>query len=91
MDLRGAGFEDSLVYEIAVSTGRILVTRNIKDFRLLIGSKNDYGLIAVPPHISVDQLDTSLTALLMRHGPKYFQGRIVHLVEQQESKKKEDI
>jgi hypothetical protein len=35
-DLHHDGMVDSLIYELAVSTGRIILTSNIKDFRPLL-------------------------------------------------------
>jgi hypothetical protein len=36
-------------------------------------------VVDVPPHWTRRQVDTKLTALLMRHGPKYFAGRFLSL------------
>src|SRR3954466_4473089 len=69
LDLHDAGLKDPQVYELAVTTGRILVTRNARDFRPLVGTKKDAGVIAIPPHALAEQLDRALAALLMRHGP----------------------
>jgi len=82
MDLNRAGTPDPIVYELAVSLGRIIVTRNDKDFVPLSGTKTDAGIIAAPPHWQPIQVDTKLTALLMKHGPAYFAGRLRNLTEQ---------
>jgi hypothetical protein len=36
-------------------------------------------VIGIPETWSTSRLDTKLTALLMRHGPNYFRGRLVPL------------
>lgn len=78
-DLRAGGLPDPQVYALAVTTGRILITRNSKDFRDLVGTQKDAGIIDVPPHAQARVLDTTLTALLVHHGPAYFQGRLLPL------------
>ena len=78
-DLHGGGLPDPHVYALAVETGRILLTRNTKDFRALVGTKSDAGVIGIPPHTPVRLLDTTLTALLVHHGPAYFRGRLIPL------------
>jgi predicted nuclease of predicted toxin-antitoxin system len=83
MDLKGASLEDPDVYDLAVQTGRILITRNDNDFRPLVGTKQDAGVIAIPPHTPAAQVDTALAALLMRHGPRYFAGQLRNLSREQ--------
>src|SRR4051812_46711593 len=75
MDLSLAGLKDPQIYEFAVKAGRIIITRNGKHFRPLAGTKNDAGIIAVSGETPASQVDTALTALLKREGPKYFAGR----------------
>src|SRR3954471_22490205 len=72
MDLGLAGLEDPPVYDLAVKTDRIIITRNGKHFRPLAGTKDDAGIIAVSGETPASQIDTVLTALLKREGPKYF-------------------
>ena len=74
-DLNRGGDSDPVVYELAVSQRRIILTRNVKHFRALVGTKQDAGCIAVPPHWKPAQIDTRLTALLTQHGPAYFARR----------------
>jgi predicted nuclease of predicted toxin-antitoxin system len=75
MDLGLAGLKDPQVYDFAVKSGRIIITRNGKHFRPLAGTKEDAGIIAVSAEASPAQVDTALTALLKREGPKYFAGQ----------------
>ena len=74
-DLKHGGDSDTVVYELAVSQGRIILTQNAKHFRPLVGTKQDAGCIAIPPHWLPAEIDTRLTALLTRHGPAYFARR----------------
>ena len=74
-DLRHGGAKDPAVYDIAVSQSRIILTENERHFRPQVGTKDDTGVIAIPPHWTPAQVDTKLTALLMRHGPTYFAGQ----------------
>lgn len=78
-DLRAGGLPDPQVYALAATTSRILITRNSKDFHALVRTKRDAGIIDIPPHTPARVLDTTLTALLVHHGPTYFQGRIIPL------------
>src|SRR5512142_2706180 len=78
-DLHAGGLPDPRVYELAVTTGRILITLNSKDFHALVGTKRDAGILDIPPHTPARVLDTTLTALLVYHGPAYFRGRLIPL------------
>ena len=74
-DLHLDGLPDPQVYELARQQGRILLTINVKDFRPLL--RDDCpGIIGIPDAWLPDRIDTKLTALLTRHGPNYFRGRI---------------
>jgi hypothetical protein len=73
-DLNLAGLPDPQVYALALSQGRIILTKNIKDFRKLL-REDCPGIIGLPETWSLSRVDTHLTALLMRHGPNYFRGR----------------
>src|SRR5688500_7228188 len=74
-NLRREGLLDPPVYELAVSLGRILVTFNWSDFVPLVGRTKDCGVIGVSG-MDWHRIDTKLTALLMRHGPGYFRGKV---------------
>ena len=84
-DLNLASLPDPAVYELAVSQGRIILTKNVKDFRPLLHAAAP-GIIGIPETWSNSRVDTKLTALLMQHGPTYFKGRFRSLgaIEAQE-------
>jgi hypothetical protein len=75
-DLSRGGDSDPAVYELAVSQRRIILTRNVKHFDPLVGTKKDAGCVGIPPHWQPPQIDTKLTALLMKQGPAYFAGQL---------------
>lgn len=78
-DYHQQGLPDPEVYEMACDQRRIIVTINRDDFAKLVGTKEDCGIIAIPDGPAATRTDTKLTALLMRHGPNYFRGRLVPL------------
>jgi predicted nuclease of predicted toxin-antitoxin system len=73
-DLHLGGLPDPEIYQLAVSQGRIMLTKNVKDFRPLL-REGSPGIIGIPETWSAKRVDTKLTALLMKHGPNYFRGR----------------
>jgi hypothetical protein len=73
-DLHHGGMDDPLIYALASQQGRIILTTNVKDFRPLLRDDAP-GVIGIPATWSDSRLDTSLTALFMRHGDNYFRGR----------------
>jgi predicted nuclease of predicted toxin-antitoxin system len=84
-DLNLASLPDPAVFELAVSQGRIILTKNVKDFRPLLQADSP-GIIGIPETWSNSRVDTKLTALLMQHGPTYFKGRFRPLSAQEEEK-----
>lgn len=78
-DYNKSGTPDEEVYKTACEQGRIIITINRDDFIKLVGTKDDCGVIAIPDGPAAARTDTKLTALLMRHGPNYFRGRLVPL------------
>jgi hypothetical protein len=62
------------VYALAVSQGRIILTINVKDFHPLLRNEAP-GIIGIPEAWSAERIDTKLTALRIKHGANYFQGR----------------
>jgi predicted nuclease of predicted toxin-antitoxin system len=74
-DLHLDGLPDPAIYELARQQGRIILTKNVKDFRPLLRDDSP-GIIGIPETWSTSRIDTKLTALLTRHGPNYFRGRI---------------
>jgi len=78
-DFNLAGLADPAVYRLAVSEQRILVTLNEKDFLPLVGTQRDKSVIGVSPHLTVEQIDTKLTALLVRSTPAKLAGKFTPL------------
>jgi predicted nuclease of predicted toxin-antitoxin system len=72
-DLHLGGLPDPAVYELALKQGRIILTKNAKDFRPLL-REDSPGIISIPETWATSRVDSKLTALLMRHGPNYFRG-----------------
>ena len=77
-DLNLASLPDPEVYALALSQGRIILTKNVKDFRPLLGEDSP-GIIGIPETWSNHRIDSKLTALLMKNGPNYFRGRYLPL------------
>ncbi len=78
-DLGKGGASDLAAYNLALGTNRIILTQNARDFDDLVGSQEDCGLISIPPHWGPQMIDTKLLALLRRHSPRFFKGRLVSL------------
>src|SRR5512144_2040195 len=72
-DLHLGGLDDAPIHELAVAQQRIILTKNVQDFRPLL-REDSPGVIGIPETWSVARLDTKLTALLTKHGPTYFRG-----------------
>jgi hypothetical protein len=85
-DLNLGSLPDPQVYELAVSQDRIILTKNVKDFRPLL-REDSPGIIGIPETWSNRRVDTKLTALLMRHGPNYFRGRYHSLAAEDQTSK----
>jgi hypothetical protein len=81
-DFNLAGLADPDVYRLAVREQRVLVTYNEKDFLPLVGTQNDVGVIGVSPHLTVEQIDTKLTALLVRSTPRSLAEKFTPLTGQ---------
>lgn len=80
-DLNSGGLPDPQVYMLAVKLNRLLVTYNAKDFKKLASQSLDTGVIGVSANLSPHQVDTKLTALLMRSGEKALLGNYTPLSE----------
>src|SRR5512144_115010 len=77
-DLHLGGLDDAPIHELARARQRIILTSNVKDFRRLL-REDSPGIISIPETWSAERLDTKLTALLTKHGPAYFTGRVRNL------------
>ena len=80
-DLNKSGLADPQVYTLAAKLQRILVTYNIKDFRQLASQSQDTGIIGISPNLQLHQIDTKLTALLLRCNQKALFGKYTALSE----------
>lgn len=81
-DLKKAGIPDPEVYDIAITQKRIIITLNKADFKKLAGTKNDFGIIGIPPNLLPPHIDTKLTALLMKLKPNQLRGKYIPLGEE---------
>lgn len=73
-DLNSGGLPDPQVYQVAIKQKRLLVTYNSKDFKALASESQETGIIGISPHLPLHQIDTKLTALLIRSNQKALQG-----------------
>ena len=80
-DLKNAGLANPQVYTLAATLKRLLVTYNIKDFRQLASQSQDTGIIGISPNLPLHQIDTKLTALLLRSSEKALRGKYTALRE----------
>jgi predicted nuclease of predicted toxin-antitoxin system len=78
-DLKSGGLSDPHVYLVAIKQRRLLVTYNVKDFKEMAAQSQESGVIGVSPHLSLQQIDTKLTALLLRSNEKALQGKFTPL------------
>ena len=78
-DIGKGGLGDKEVYEIAKQEKRIIITYNIKDFRILASQSSDTGVIGITQMLRADQLDKKLNALLSKSSERSFYGRYTPL------------
>ena|SRR5579859_2673295 len=78
-DLKSAGASDQQVYEIAEQSKRLIITNNVKHFKILVGKSQETGVIGVSPHLPPHQVDTKLTALLRKSSEKALFGKYTAL------------
>ncbi len=80
-DLHHAGIEDAKILKLALAQGRIILTHNVKDFKLLLNQFSP-GLIGIPEMWTAKRIDTKLTALFIKHSTRFFKGRYRSLAEE---------
>ena len=80
-DLHKNGLDDPQVYGLAVQLKRLIVTYKIKHFRKLAPQSFDSGVIGVSANLTFQQMDTKLTALLIRSNENALQGKYTPLSE----------
>jgi predicted nuclease of predicted toxin-antitoxin system len=78
-DFHATGSKDPAVYEIARTSGRLLITFNGDDFQALALKSTETGVISISPNMRNDQIDTKLTALLTKGGKGAFLGKMTNL------------
>lgn len=78
-DLNQEGLSDPQVYNLARKEGRLVVTRNIKDFQKLAQNSTESGVIGISPNLTFEQADKKLTALLNRSSKKSLFGKLTTL------------
>lgn len=74
-DLGKSGISDEKVWGLAIKEGRLVITYNVKDFRKLVKTSKQSGVIGISTNLSVDQIDKKLTALLSRSKKNDLYGR----------------
>ena len=74
-DLHLIGLPDSEVYSLAVKQQRLIVTYNAKDFKEFASQRLASGVIGVSSNLPTHQIDTKLTALLVKSTSKALYGR----------------
>lgn len=75
-DFKQEGLADPDVYVLAAKQQRLIVTFNAKDFKELALRSQETGIIGVSAHLSSHQIDTKLTALLVRSSAKALLGNL---------------
>src|SRR5947209_20592468 len=75
-DLGSGGIADPDVYALAVKQKRLIVTFNARDFKTLAPQSQDIGIIGVSANLPSQQIDTKLTALLVRSSEKSLLGKL---------------
>lgn len=78
-DLHKGGITDREVYKIAQQQKRIILTYNIKDFKILAKQSKETGIIGVTHDLTPDQLDSRLNSLLSKSTEKSFYGKYTAL------------
>ncbi|SRR6266567_3414426 len=75
-DLKSGGLSDPQVYDLAVKQQWLIVTFNAKDFRELATQSQETGIIGVSTNLPSHQIDTKLTALLVRSTANALLGKL---------------
>ena len=75
-DLNITGLSDPQVYALSCKQERLVVTKNIKDFKVLAQTSSKTGVIGISPNLTFDQIDKKLTALLNKSTKKSLFGKL---------------
>jgi hypothetical protein len=79
IDLNKSGLLDEKVHKEAAKLHRLVVTFNGDDFKSLVAKLKTTGILYVSDNLSSEQIDTKLTALLLRSTPNSLYGRFTTL------------
>lgn len=78
-DYKLLGLSDERVYKLALEEKRIVVTFNDKDFKERAQKSKDSGVIGISAHMSDEQIDKKLAALLNKAKPKDLYGKFRYI------------
>ena len=78
-DLHVSGISDPEVFTLAKEQKRLIVTLNGDDFRHMAEKSPDTGIISVSDNLRTDQVDSKLTALLVKSSAHALQGKFTAL------------
>lgn len=81
-DLGSAGLPDPQVYDLAVKQRRLIITFNARDFRALATRSQQTGIIGVSTNLPSHQIDTKLTALLVRSSANALNGKLTTITRE---------
>lgn len=75
-DLKYAALSDDEVFKLAVKQQRIIVTYNYKDFKDLVQTSKNTGVIGIDTNLTYDQADKRLTSLLSKSTKNFLTGKL---------------
>src|SRR5438876_352729 len=79
LDMNQSGLLDEKVHTEAAKLHRLVVTFNGDDFKSLAAKSTKTGILYVSDNLSSEQIDTKLTALLLRSTPNALYGKFTTL------------
>lgn len=82
-----AGVEDEVVFKRAKLEKRILITKNIKNFKPFKLGKN-IGIIAISDKLLAKEIDKKLCSQFKYHSKNYFYGEIRRITGETKKKSK---
>ena len=74
-DLGKSGIPDEKVWELAIKEQSLVLTYNVKDFKKLVNSTKNSGVIGISTNLPTDQIDKKLTALLSKSKKNDLYGK----------------
>lgn len=77
-DYRKQGVSDDEVYKLGISSGRIIVTINKKDFTNFPPNKKT-GVIGLSPSLTIDQIDSKITSFLSKSNRSQVYGHVNYI------------